>query len=389
MLRLHLYFFLAVSIFGVGCAKEQGGTPAGASQVGGVPPAIAVSVSPAVQKQLQESDEFTGRLEATETVDMRSRVAGTIEKVHFNAGQVVRKGELLFTMDSRPFRADLARAEAQLAAIKTQADLANAEFSRAQKLLEMQAISKQEFDQLQSSTKSSVANIRAAESAALAARLNVEYSSIRSPITGQISRANVTAGNLVSNAEPILTTIVTQDKVFAYFDVSESTYLKYVKSSKIGTNPVLMGLANENGYPHKGVIDFVDNRLNPQTGAIRARAVFENTSKQFTPGLFARLKLLGNGKYDAVLTPDRAVGTDQNKKYVLVVGKDNIANFREVKIAGLVGGMRIIAEGLKGDELVVVDGLQRIRPGMPVSPQKIDVDQNGMPLEKVNPEKKG
>jgi membrane fusion protein, multidrug efflux system len=368
------------------CGNSKSDGPAG-----GAPPATQVSVAPAVQREIQDFDEFTGRLEATETVDVRPRVGGTLDRVHFREGQTVKRGELLFTIDARPFQAELARAEAQLAGVRSRSDLSKTEFTRAQKLLEMRAISQQEFDQLQSGTRTSDADIKAAQAAVQSARLNVEYSRIRSPISGRVSRANVTAGNLVGTGETVLTTIVSQDKVYAYFDASETTYLKYVKQVRDGTrassretaNTVLMGLANEPGYPHQGVIDFVDNRLNAQTGAIRARAVFDNKNNQFTPGLFARVKLIGSGSFKAVLTPDRAIGTDQNKKFVLVVDQNNAANFREVKLGALQDGMRVITEGLKAGEVVVVDGLQRIRPGMPVAPQKLDLDAKGMPIEKT------
>lgn len=358
-----------------------------ANKSGGPPPAPSVSVAAAVERQIQDFDEFTGRLEATETVDIRPRVGGTIERVHFREGQIVRKGELLFGIDSRPFRAELSRAEAQVAAAQTHLEQSRTEFDRAQKLLDIKAISKQEFDQLQSVTRTSDANLRAAQAAVQAARLNVEFAQIRSPISGRVSRANVTAGNLVGNAEPVLTTIVSQDKVFAYFDASESTYLKYAKAardsartgSRTAANSVLMGLASEQGYPHKGAIDFIDNRLNPLTGAIRARAVFDNSNGEFTPGLFARIKLLGSGSYSAVMVPDRAIGTDQDKKFVLVVGADNLAGFREVKLGALQEGMRVVASGVKPGEMVIIDGLQRVRPGMPVMAQKVVLDQRGVP----------
>jgi membrane fusion protein, multidrug efflux system len=380
--RLGALLLLLISSI-AGCGQPSSGA-------GRAPPAPQVSVAPSVQRQVQESDEFTARLEAVETVDVRPRVSGTIERVHFKEGQLVKRGDLLFSIDARPFRAELARAEAQLAASQTQSDLSKTEFARAQKLLDQRAISKQEFDQLQSGTRSSDANIRAAQAAVQAARLNVEYAAIRSPIAGRVSRANVTAGNLVGNAEPVLTTIVSQDKVYAYFDASEATYLKYVKSAREGTrpssrenaNPVFMGLANEQGFPHKGVIDFVDNRLNPQTGAIRARAMFDNAKQEFTPGLFARVRLIGSGQYNAVLVPDRAIGTDQSKKFVLVVGADNVAQFREVKLGALLDGMRVVSDGVKAGESVIVDGLQRVRPGMPVAAQKLEVDGKGMPIEK-------
>jgi membrane fusion protein, multidrug efflux system len=371
-----------------GSSKSDGG--AAGTGAGGAPPAAQVSVAPAVQREIEDADEFTGRLEATQSVDIRPRVGGTLERVHFREGQTVKRGELLFTIDARPFQAELARAEAQLAAVRSRSDLTKTEFTRAQKLLEMRAISQQEFDQLQSGTRTSDADIQAALAAVQSARLNVEYSRVRAPITGRVSRANVTAGNLVGTGDTALTTLVSQDKVYAYFDASEATYLKYVKQARDGSrassretaNTVLMGLSNEQGYPHKGSIDFIDNKLNAQTGAIRVRAVFDNKNDVFTPGLFARVKLIGSGRYSAVLTPDRAIGTDQNKKFVLVVDQNNIANFREVKLGASLDGMRVVVDGLKAGESVVVDGLQRIRPGMPVAPQKLEVDAKGMPIEK-------
>jgi membrane fusion protein, multidrug efflux system len=380
-----VFLISAAAVLLSACGQSKGDATAA-----GAPLAAQVSVAPAIQRDIEDSDEFTGRLEATETVEIRARVGGTLDRVHFREGQTVKRGDLLFTIDARPFQAELARAEAQLAGVRSRSDLSKTEFTRAQKLLEMRAISQQEFDQLQSGTRTSDADIKAAQAAVQSARLNIEYSRIRAPIGGRISRANVTAGNLVGTGDTVLTTIVSQDKVYAYFEASESTYLKYGKQVRDGTranaretaNTVFMGLANEQGYPHKGAIDFFDNRLNAQTGAIRARAVFDNKNNQFTPGLFARVKLIGSGSFKAVLTPDRAIGTDQNKKFVLVVDQNNVANFREVKLGALQDGMRVITEGLKGGEIVVVDGLQRIRPGMPVTPQKLDVDAKGMPIEK-------
>jgi RND family efflux transporter MFP subunit len=352
----------------------------------GPPP---VSVAPAVAREVQAFDEFTGRLEATETVDIRPRVAGALTQVHFREGQLVKRGDALFTIDPRPFAAEAARAEAQLAAARTQAQLAASEVARVQKLLDLKAISTQEYDQLTASSRSADSNLKAADAALTSARLNLEYAYIRAPISGRVSRANVTAGNLVSVGETVLTTIVSQDKVYAYFDASEQTYLKYVRAARDGTrpssreskNPVLMGLANEQGYPHKGAVDFVDNRLNPTTGAMRGRAVFDNSQGLFTPGLFARLKLIGSGSFNAVLTPDRAIGTDQDKRFVLVVGENNVAQFRPVKLGVVIDGMRVIESGLKAGELVVVNGLQRVQPGMLVTPQKLEVDGSGMPIE--------
>jgi RND family efflux transporter MFP subunit len=378
---------LSSALWLAGCQSKADTPPPGAF---GPPP---VTVAPAVQRQVQEFDEFTGRLEAPQSVDVRPRVSGYIKTVHFRDGQEVRQGELLFSIDADPYVAELAKAKAQLVAAQTQVELANADEERARKLIDIKAISQQEFDQLTSGSRSAAANVQAAQAAVQSAQLNVGYAEIRAPISGRISRANVTAGNLVNVGDPVLTSIVSQDKVYAYFEAGEDAYLKYVRLAREGTrpssrthaNPVLMGLADEEGFPHKGVMDFVDNRLNPQTGAMRGRAVFDNAERRFTPGLFARLKLVGSGAYTAVMTPDRAIGTDQSKKFVLVVAQAGGAQqpqFREVQLGALIDGMRVIRSGLKAGELVVVDGLQRVRPGAPVTPEQVPVDDQGMPVTK-------
>jgi len=352
----------------------------------GAMPPPSVAVAPAVRRQVQESDEFTGRLEAPQSVDVRPRVTGYIKKVHFHDGQEVGQGELLFTIDPDPYLAELAKARAQLVAAQTQVELAQSEEARARKLIDIKAISQQEYDQLTSGTRNAAANVKAAEAAVQSAELNVGYTQIRAPIAGRVSRANVTAGNLVNIGDPVLTSIVSQDRVYAYFDAGEDAYLRYLRAARAGgksqANVVLMGLADEQGYPHRGTMDFVDNRLNAQTGAMRARAVFDNSERRFTPGLFARIKLLGSGTYSAVLTPEQAIGTDQTKKFVLVVGEDNKAQFREVTLGTLIDGMRVVTRGVYEGDLVVVDGVQRVRPGMPVTPEKLPIDDRGMPVRK-------
>jgi RND family efflux transporter MFP subunit len=341
-----------------------------------------VSAAPAVSKDVPLFDEFSGRLEAVDTVEIRSRVAGTLQRVHFRDGQEVRRGELLFSIDARSFAAELARLQAQLAAARSAEGLSASELARTHKLLEQKAVSQQEADQAEAAARNAQAATRAAESAVAAARLNVEYAQIRAPIAGRVSRANVTAGNLVGVGEPVLTTLVAQEKVHAWFDVSEQAFLRARAQLKANAAPkVEMGLADETGFPHSGTLDFVDNRLNPATGAIRMRAVFDNRDRRFTPGLFARLRLAGGTAGGAVLTPDRAIGTDQTKRYVFVVGPDKMAQFREVQLGPLVGGMRIVTAGLKAGELVVVNGLQRVRPGAPLNAQVLDVDAQGMPVE--------
>lgn len=357
---------------------------AGGQHAGGPPP---VSVAPAVQRDVQEFDEFTARLEAPDTVDIRSRVAGMLTKVHFREGQIVKKGDRLFTIDPRPFAAETARLEAQLLAAKTQGELNRTELARAEKLVAVRGVSQQEIDQLRAALASAQANVKAAEAALVQARLNLEFTNITAPVTGRTSRANLTEGNLVSIGDPVLTTLVSSDRVYAYFDASEAIYLKYMRSAREGSRPssrdapneVRLGLANEEGFPHAGKMDFADNRLNPATASMRGRAVFDNKDGLYTPGLFARLQLVGSGKYTATMVLDRAITTDQTRKVVLVVGKNNIVDQREVKTGALIDGMRAVT-GVKAGELVIVGGLLRAFPGAPVTPQQLKADDKGRPI---------
>ncbi len=345
----------------------------------GKPQYQTASVAPAVQRTVTDTETFSGRIEAAEFVELRPRVAGTVDKVHFADGATVARGQLLFTIDPRPFEAEVARATAQVAAARARAELATAELARAEKLLQSKAISRQEADQLAASTRTSTADIEAAEAALKVARLNLSHTSVRSPIAGRISRANVTAGNLVSE-QVVLTTIAASNKVHAYFDGSEQTFLR-VRAAGSKPPVVRLGLANETGYPHQGQLDFVDNRLNPQTGAIRLRASFDNKDGRFVPGLAARISMTTSAPYTATLVPERAVGTDQDRKVVVVVGQDGQPQFRAVRLGALQDGMRVVlGDGIKPGENVVVEGLQRIMPGVPVQPQVLKVDERGMPV---------
>jgi multidrug efflux system membrane fusion protein len=293
----------------------------------------------------------------------------------------VHKGEVLFEIDPRPYQAELARAEAQLAQARTGAELAAREVERGQRLVAVQAISREEYDSRVSTRAQGDAAVRAAEAAVRTARLNLDWTTVRSPIDGRVSRAEVTAGNLVLAGPPtatLLTTVVSLDPVYVYFDTDEQTYLKYAGQARAGTpgsrdghKPIYMGLINEDGqFPHEGYVDFTDNAVNPETGTIRARAVFSNKDRLFTPGLFARLKLVGSAQYRATLVLDRAVGTDQDKKYVLVVKPDSTVDYRSVQLGRLVDGLRVISSGLKEGDQVVINGLQRVRPGMKVTPTR-------------------
>lgn len=363
-----------------------GGGGGAAGGPGGAPGAPPVSVAPAVQRQVQDSEEFSARLEATDTVDVRARVGGTLEAVHFREGERVAKGALLFTIDPRPYAAEVARAEAQLAAAQNAVELARSEVVRADKLVSINGISAQELDQLRSAVRGGEANVKAAEAALAGARLNLGYTRISAPIGGRVSRAAITPGNLVTAGEPVLTTLVSQDKVHAWFDAPESLYLRFQQAAREakGGAAVQMGLADEEGFPHAGKVDFIDNRLNPATATIRVRAAFDNSKGRFTPGLTARLKLAGSAGYDAVLVPERAIGTDQTRKIVLTVGANNIVAPREVKLGALIDGMRVV-QGVKAGENIIVDGLQRAFPGAPVAPTVLKIDERGMPIPAAPP----
>ncbi len=343
------------------------------------PPPPGVTVAEVREQEINEWDEFTGRIEAVDAVEIRPRVSGYLQRVAFAEGKEVKKGDVLFVIDPRPYEAELARAAAELQGARTRAALAGKEVERAERLVAVQAISREEFDTRASVEAESKASIAAAEAAVATARLNVEWTRVRSPISGRVSRAEVTEGNLVQAGPPtatLLTTVVSLDPVYVYFEGDEQTYLRYGQLARAGTrpssrdqrNPIQMGLANEQGFPYTGYVDFVDNQLNPQTGTIRARAVFSNKDRIFTPGLFARLKLVGSARYKAVLVVDRAIGTDQDKKFVLVLKPDSTVEYRAVQLGRLVDGMRIVRAGLTGGDRIVINGLQRARPGMKVAP---------------------
>jgi RND family efflux transporter MFP subunit len=349
------------------------------------PPAPQVSVASALERDVTEWDEFTGRLEAVESVEVRPRVTGYIESVNFTEGSTVRKGDLLFVIDPRPYRAELSKAEAELARAVARSELAVADEGRSAKLLDIKAVSREEYDSRVNGSREAKADVAAARAAVDSAKLNLEFTRITAPISGRVSKAVVTSGNLVtggSNAATLLTTVVSLDPMYVTFEGDEQIYLKYNELSRRGeressrdaANPVLMGLANESDYPHRGSMVFVDNQVDPRTGTIRARASFENKNGYLTPGLFARVKLLGHNKYRAVLVDDRAIGTDQSQKFVYVIDAANKVTYRPVKVGRLDDGLRIVQQGLQPGETVVVNGLQRVRPGVVVAPERVAMD---------------
>jgi len=334
-------------------------------------PPAQVTVAPVIGRQVTDWDEFTGHFESVDAVEIRPRVSGFVQRVAFTEGALVRRGDPLFYIDARPYQADVSRAEAELARARTRSELAQGEQARAERLVATQAISREELDARSSSRAEGDASVKSAEAALTTARLNLEWTVVRAPIDGRVGRAAVTPGNLVQAGPPsatLLTTVVSLDPIYVYFDTDEQAYLKYVtamrnRSAKL---PVHVGLASESGFPHEGKLDFVDNQLDAGAGTIHVRALLSNPSQLFVPGLFARVRLVGKEQRAVTLIQDQAVGTDQDRKFVLVLKPDSSVEYRPVTLGRLVDGLRVVNTGLAPGENVVVNGLMRVRPGMKV-----------------------
>lgn len=344
------------------------------------PPPPEVSVASVLTKSVSQWDDFTGRVAAVESVELRPRVSGYVQRVAYAEGEEVRKGDLLFVVDPRPYQAALDRALAELARAQAESRLAGAQDARAQSLIEVKAISREEFEQRKANTAGASAAVRAAEAAVTAARLDLQFTQVRSPIDGRAGRALVTQGNLAQADATLLTTVVSQDPVFVYFDADEQTWLRHSAAARTGDNPVRVGLSSETGYPHTGTLDFIDNQVDPRTGTLRARAVLRNPDRLFTPGLFARVQLQGSGQSSALLVDDKAVLTDQDRKYVYVVGADNTAQRKDVVLGRSVHGLRVVQSGLSPRDRVIVQGVQKVFfPGMPVLPKQVAMGASPKP----------
>lgn len=382
ILALGAFSALAIAVL-VGCSSQ-------ASDNAGAPPPPAVSAAPVLIKEVSHWDEYNGRVEAVETVSLRPRVSGYIDRVNYVEGQEVKKGDVLFTIDDSSYRTELARSQAELARARTLAELGRSEAARAKKLSELQAISTEEYEQRRAAADQAGANVAAAQAAVDAARLNLEWTKVRAPISGRAGRALVTAGNLVSagDAASVLTTLVSLDKVHVHFDADERSFLRYAEmarngerpSERDGKVPVQVGLVSEDGFPHEGVVDFLDNQVDRGTGTIRARALLDNADRRFTPGLFARVRLLGSGQFKAMLVDDKAVLTDQDRKYVYVVDEKGMAQRRDVQLGRSADGLRIVQKGLKPGDRVIVDGVQKVFfPGMPVDAKAVKMGAPSAP----------
>jgi multidrug efflux system membrane fusion protein len=358
----------------------------GSGKAGGPPqmPPSAVSVAVVEKQPVTEWDAFEGRIAAIENVELRPRVGGYLETVRYHEGGAVKKGDLLFTIDDREYRAALDSARANTARAVTRADVARIEAERSEKLALAKAISQEELETRRGELRQAEADVAASRAQERKSALDLEFTRITSPIDGFASSARVRPGNLVVAGSTVLTTVVSTDPVYVEFEGDERMYLKYQKMSREGErpssrdarNPVRVGLATEEGYPHTGEMVFVDNALDTGTGTIRARALLSNKDHVFTPGLFARVQLLGSGEYPALLINERAIMTDQDRQYVYVVGPDNHAVRKDVKLGVQVNGMRIVREGLEPGDRVVVNGVRKIFfPGAPVTPKVVPMDK--------------
>jgi multidrug efflux system membrane fusion protein len=351
------------------------------------PPPPDVSVAAVVAKPVRQWDDFTGRIAAVEMVDLRARVSGYVQRVAYEEGQEVKKGDLLFVIDPRPYRAVLDRALADLDRARAEARLAQAQDARAQSLIEAKAISREEYETRKAATAQGGAGVRAAEAAVAAAQLDLTFTEVRSPIDGRAGRAAITQGNLAQADATSLTTVVSQDPVYVNFESDEQAYLRYLELARKGErsgshNPVRVGLANEAGYPHEGTVDFVDNQVDAATGTIRARAILRNPDRAFTPGMFARVQLEGSAEFDALLIDDKAVLTDQDRKYVYVLDAENKAVRKDVVLGRTVEGLRVVQSGLQAQEKVIVHGVQKVFfPGMPVTPTVIEMGAAAPPQQ--------
>jgi multidrug efflux system membrane fusion protein len=338
-------------------------------------------VSQAVAREVVEWDEYTGRLEAVQSVDIRARVSGYLQSVHFTDGTMVKKGALLFVIDPRPYQAELNRTRASLEQAIARHERTQKDLARAQQLVKSRAVSEEEVDSRAADQREAREAVQAARAEVDIARLNVEFTEVRAPISGRIGRHLVTQGNLINGGtaeSTLLATIVSLEPIYCYFEADERSYLKYVRLSRTGErpssrevrNPAALALANETGFPHQGYIDFVDNRLDPNTGTMTGRAVFPNPDLLLTPGLFARVRIPGSGKYTALLLPDEAIGTDQTQRFAYVVNGQDTVEYRRVELGPLIDGLRVVRSGLQPEDWVIVNGVQRVRPGARVDPER-------------------
>lgn len=365
---------VSAAVLGLRPSQVEATAPAAA------PAPMPVSVATVAQREVATWEEFSGRLEAVERVDIRPRVAGTVLSTHFREGSLVKAGDLLITIDPAPYAAEVDRADAQVAAAEARLAYTKSEYERAQRLWDVHAIAERELEERANAWRAADAELRAARAALRSARLNLEWTQVRAPVAGRVGKLEVTVGNLVAAgpSAPVLTTLVSVSPIYASFDADEQVVARALRElaqqggrAGIDRIPVQMGTAATADTPYVGHLQLVDNQVDAKSGTVRVRAVFDNPDGSLMPGQFATLRLGRVRKDTALLVDERAVGTDQDKRYVMVVGADNKAEYREVSLGPVADGLRIVTAGLKPGERIVVNGLQRVRPGVEVNPQKV------------------
>ena len=360
---------------------ERGRAPAAGAQ-GGAPPA-QVTISRPITREVVEWDEYTGRFDAVDTIEVRARVAGFLTEVHFTDGQLVKKGDPLFTIDARPFERALATANAELEQARTKVESAMKDVVRGRPLVDRRVISEKVFDDRENLKREAESAVKVAEAKVQSAELDLSFTKISAPLGGRISRNLISTGNYVTGggggnaSQTLLTTIVTQNPIQFYFDVSENNTIKYKRLAAAGTSNVgvpgaaiEIALPDDTGFPHVGKLDFNDNRLDATPGTLRMRAILDNAAGVLSPGMFGRARIAGSAAYNGILLPDDAVGTDQAAKYVTVVAEDGTVSRKVVTLGPIIGGMRVVRTGLAADDWVVIKGQQRARPGQKVNPKR-------------------
>ncbi len=359
---------------------------------GGPPPAPAVTISLPIKRKVVEWDEYTGRFDAVASVDIRARVSGYLNEVHFQDGQVVNKGETLYTIDPRPFEAALGQAKAELAQANTKVENSSLDVERGRPLVDRKIMSEKNFDDRANALRDAQALIKVADAKVKTAELDLYFTKITAPVTGRISRSTVVAGSWVSAGaaanSTLMTSIVSENPIHVYFDISENNWIKYRRmiekgqktgAAQLGTD-VQLALPDESGFPHKAKVDFIDNRLDQATGTMRARALVDNDKATFSAGMFARVRVQGSEDYAAILLPDEAVGTDQTNKFVFVVADDGTVARKPVVLGPIIDGLRVVRTGLAATDWVITKGIQRARPGGKVTPKKEDIKIGTGPL---------
>jgi multidrug efflux system membrane fusion protein len=390
MVKMKINFKLGVvlgatALLATACNKAAPGQPAADA-----PPAMPVTVNQPLAKDVVEWDQYQGRLDAVESVEIRARVNGYLESINFKDGDEVKKGDLLFVIDPRPYQAELDRAQADLLQSQTRFELASNDLQRAGRLLKAKAISEEDADSRSKAERQAAAAIQSSAASVEMAKINMDYTRVTAPISGRIGRKMITVGNLVNGNQgesTMLATIVSLDPIYCYFDVDESAILKYQQLARAGQQDQLtdgkvhceIELGNETGFPHKGLLDFVDNRLDPSTGTLRVRGVFANADRVLQPGFFVRARVPGSSKYPALLIPDLAVGTDQSQKFIYTVDASDTVQYTPVTLGPLIDGLRVVRAGLHPNDWVIVNGLMTIRPGSKVAPTRQSLNSTNAP----------